>query len=179
MLQVFNLSQVTSALVLISGRQSAQVFVAFSVPAMVLATRWCDEQTERMWNRESGPALNCMSTCLLILAMRPLATAAVYFSDKQCRAELCDARTLGCKFWRRLRGFGAWLLGCASKGRGLRFVRQRRHDFFLYSSSFFLLFLEPMHTRFSALCHPTRACAMLSFVTLLSSHACLDADWCL
>ena len=37
------------------------------------------------------------------------------------RHELCDLRTLGRKFWRRLCGFCAWATGSKSKARGLRF----------------------------------------------------------
>ena len=99
------------------------VFVAFSIPAIVLSTRWCDEQSNRIWDRGSGPAITCWNTCILILSLRSLATAAVYFSDPQCRAELLDVGTLGRKFWGRLCGFCAWAVGHESGGRGLRFDR--------------------------------------------------------
>ena len=61
-----------------------KVFVAFSVPAIVLATQWCSHQSDRVWNRLSGSAVACADMCYLVLSLRPLATAAVYFSDAQC-----------------------------------------------------------------------------------------------
>ena len=53
--------------------------------------------------------------------LRPLATAAVYFWDPQCRAELRDYRTLGRKLWHRLSGLAAWTCGRDDRRRGLRF----------------------------------------------------------
>ena len=85
--------------------------------------QWCDEQSDRIWARASGPAITCWGTCYLILSLRPLATAAVYFSDSQCRAELCDLGTLRRKCWCRLCGFCAWAVGQESSARGLRFDR--------------------------------------------------------
>ena len=73
--------------------------------------QWCDEQSDRIWARASGPAITCWGTCYLVLSLRPLATAAVSFSDPQCRAELLAHRTLRRKVWLRLRGFGRWCCG--------------------------------------------------------------------
>lgn len=107
----------------LSLRDRVQVFVAFAIPAVILATVWCSEESNRVTLRKSGPALDCHSVCYLILSLRPLATAAVYFSDKQCRVELCDVGTLRRKLWRRFCGFCAWVVRRESKGRGLRFSR--------------------------------------------------------
>ena len=106
-----------------SLRDRVQVFVAFAIPAVILATVWCSEESTRVILRQSGPALDCHSVCFLILSLRPLATAAVYFGDKQCRVELCDVGTLRRKLWRRFCGFCAWVMRREAKGRGLRFGR--------------------------------------------------------
>ena len=67
---------------------TAKVFVAFSVPGIVLATQWCGDQSDRVWLRKAGSAADCIDVCYLVLALRPLATAAVYFSDAQCILDL-------------------------------------------------------------------------------------------
>lgn len=99
-------------------------FGAFSIPAILIATSYCAEQTERVDRRESGPALGCYYGCYMVLALRPLATAAVYFRDPQCRAELRDYRTFGRKLWARLSDLFAWVLGREDRRRGLRFNRE-------------------------------------------------------
>ena len=99
------------------------VFLAFSIPAIVMATDYCGEQNDRVETAKSGPELGCTDGCYVALALRPLATAAVYFWDPQCWAELQDYRTLGRKLWRRLSGFAAWACGKEDRRRGLRFDR--------------------------------------------------------
>ena len=96
-------------------------FLAFSIPAIVLATEYCAAQAERVHQAKSGPTLGCYEGCYMVLALRPLATAAVYFWDPQCRAELRDYRTLGRKLWHRLSGLAAWTCGRDDRRRGLRF----------------------------------------------------------
>ena len=99
-------------------------FSAFSIPAIVLATDYCAAQTTRVNARKSGPEMPCFNGCYMVLAMRPLATAAVYFRDPQRRAELLDYRTLGRKLWRRLSEFFAWAFGLEDQRHGFRFNRE-------------------------------------------------------
>ena len=99
-------------------------FGAFSIPAILMATNYCAEQSVRVNDRKSGPALPCYTGCYMVLAMRPLATAAVYFRDPRCRAELLNYRTLGRKLWARLTNVFAWALGREDRRRGFRFNRE-------------------------------------------------------
>jgi len=99
-------------------------FLAFSIPAIAMATEACNAQTHRVHTAKSGPELGCYDGCYAALALRPLATAVVYFWDPQCRAELQNYRALGRKLWRRLSGFAAWTCGKEDRRRGLRFNRE-------------------------------------------------------
>jgi len=100
-------------------------FLAFSIPAIVMATDYCTAETTRVDSRNSGPAIECFMGCYMVLALRPLATAAVYFRDPQCRAELRDCRTIGRKLWRRLSDSFAWAFGLDDRRHGtVRFNRQ-------------------------------------------------------
>ena len=90
------------------------VFVGFSIPAIVMATDWCGNQTN---NAIILGTATCDIVAPAFLALRTLATVCVYFSDPECRAELLDHRTLRRKVWLRLRGFGGWCCG-ATAGDG-------------------------------------------------------------
>jgi len=87
------------------------VFLAFSIPAIVMATDWCDKQTNTATYHGTAP---CDSFTPAFLALRTLATVCVYFCDPGCRAELRNHRTLRRKSWLRLRGFGSWCCGAAA-----------------------------------------------------------------
>jgi hypothetical protein len=87
------------------------VFVAFSIPAIVMATDWCGNQTN---NAIILGTATCDIVAPAFLALRTLATVCVYFSDAGCRAELRDHRKLRRKVWLRARGFGGWCCGAAA-----------------------------------------------------------------
>ena len=119
--QLLNLQKQSCEEVVLPLAPYVWTFGAFSIPAILMATDYCTDQSERVNTRSSGPALPCYTGCYMVLAMRPLATAAVYFRDSRCRAELWDYRTLGRKLWARLSDFFAWALGREDRRRGLRF----------------------------------------------------------
>ena len=81
------------------------VFVAFSIPAIVMATEFCAYRTA---NKQY---VECDILCTFFLSFRALATSGVYFSDEQCRAQLRAPGTLLRKVARRLAGFGGWCCG--------------------------------------------------------------------
>ena len=81
------------------------VFVAFSIPAIVMATDVCARRSS------SQAYVECDILCQFVLSFRALATSGVYFSDAQCRAQLRAPGTLLCKVGRRLAGFGGWCCG--------------------------------------------------------------------
>ena len=70
------------------------------------------------------PIWGFRTVAFTVLAARPIATAMVYFSDKQCRDELLDVGTLSRKFWRRLSAGVRWFTGAADPHAGdrVRFV---------------------------------------------------------
>lgn len=83
------------------------MFVAFAIPAIVMATDYCTAINDE----DSNTMVNCDFMCEMVLSLRTLAIVAVYFADPKCRTELLDHVTLRRKAWRRLRGFGRWCCG--------------------------------------------------------------------
>eukprot|EP00041_Stephanoeca_diplocostata_P019023 m.403415 g.403415 ORF g.403415 m.403415 type:complete len:553 (+) comp21193_c1_seq2:416-2074(+) len=79
------------------GRYVA-VFAVFGVPGALLATDRCASTTTL------GTILRCFAICEMILSLRSLATALVYFTDRQHRVELCNMSELLKLLWRRLTG---------------------------------------------------------------------------
>ena len=95
------------------------VFMAFCVPAIIIATRPCRHA------QADVNSIPCLSVCFTLLAARPVATAGVYFSDKQCRSELLDVGTLRRKLWLRLSNGVLWCAGSERRaGDRVRFVRE-------------------------------------------------------
>lgn len=62
--------------------QYVAVFVAFGVPAALLSTTWCTSITT------DATIPRCFAICEMVLSLRSMATALVYFTDKQHRVEL-------------------------------------------------------------------------------------------
>ena len=87
------------------------MFVLFSIPAIVMATDWCEDQSN---NSELHGTASCDTVAPMFLSLRTLATVSVYFCDPQCRAELLDRATLRRKVWLRLCGCGRWCCGTAA-----------------------------------------------------------------
>jgi len=85
------------------------IFVAFSVPAIVPATTPCEDQTSRHLT------VGCQHVCQMLLALRPIATAAVFFgtgsAGKQNREQLLSGVDLARRVWLRLRNFAWWAVG--------------------------------------------------------------------
>ena len=81
------------------------IFVAFSVPAIVTATTPCEEQTGRHLT------VGCQHICQMLLTLRPIATAAVFFAGGQCRKQLLSGADLARRVWLRLRNFAWWAVG--------------------------------------------------------------------
>ena len=55
--------------------------------------------------------VGCQHVCQMLLALRPLATAAVFFADGQCRRQLLGGALLARRVWLRLRNFAVWVVG--------------------------------------------------------------------
>ena len=85
--------------------QYIAVFVGFSVPAIVTATTPCEVQTSRHLT------VGCQHVCQMLLALRPLATAAVFFADGRCRQQLLGGSELARRVWLRLWNVAAWVVG--------------------------------------------------------------------
>ena len=86
------------------------VFVAFSIPAIVMATDFCTTINDK----DAATMVSCDVICEMVLSLRTMATVMVYFANPQCRGELLDHATLRRKVWLRLRGFGQWCCGTAA-----------------------------------------------------------------
>lgn len=80
-------------------------FLLFAPPAVIIATPWCA-------NDPHWP--NCQFKSSTALALRPVLTVAVFFFDRERRAELLDVGTLRRKVWQRLWGFALWCAGSAT-----------------------------------------------------------------
>ena len=99
-------------------------FLAFSIPAIVMAIDYCGTQNARVNERQSGPELGCFAGCYMVLSLRPLATATVYFLDQQCRAELLgytavyarSSASSGCGSPTFSRGISGWRIGATACG---------------------------------------------------------------
>ena len=93
------------------------MFVLFSIPAIVMATDFCAKNQDAA--RPSADPYPCVLVSQMVLSLRSLATAGIYFANRDRRSELLDLRGLCRKVWRRLR---ADALGCASAASGGRGV---------------------------------------------------------
>lgn len=88
------------------------VFVLFSAPAIVMATDYCAASTD-----DQTIPYRCDIVAQMVLSMRSLATAFVYFCDRDRRDDLCDFRVLCRKVWRRLKADARLCAGTATGGR--------------------------------------------------------------
>ena len=82
-----------------------------------MATDYCAKNTDTAWHDKDPYPCNNVSQ--MVLSMRSLATAGIYFTNRDRRCELRDLRGLCRKVWRRLK---ADALGCASAATGGRGV---------------------------------------------------------
>ena len=89
------------------------VFILFSIPAVIMATDYCVKNEDARY-RDNSP-YPCYNVSQMVLSMRSLATAGIYFTNRDRRSELLDLRGLYRKVWRRLK---ADALGCASAATG-------------------------------------------------------------
>ena len=78
-----------------------------------MATEYC-EKSQDAAHRDNNP-YPCNNVSQMVLSMRSLATAGIYFTNRDRRSELRDLRGLCRKVWRRLK---ADALGCASAATG-------------------------------------------------------------
>ena len=90
------------------------MFVLFSVPAIIMATDYCADSEDR-----HGNPYPCDNVAQMVLSMRSLATALIYFRDRDRRAELFDFRVLCRKLWRRLKADARLCAATATGGRGV------------------------------------------------------------
>ena len=101
-------------------------FVLFAVPAVVMATDYCEDSSKP----ESGK-ISCQHGCEMILALRTLATVGVYYRDKANRDQFRDVAELRRRIWWRLRALvtpaSAQARARSSGGRG-RVVRYAKED---------------------------------------------------
>ena len=93
------------------------VFVVFSVPAIVMATDYCAANEEAAYL--SADPFPCDNTCEMVLSIRSLATALIYFRDCDRRNELLDFRVLCRKVWHRLKADARVCAGTATGGRAV------------------------------------------------------------
>lgn len=99
------------------------VFVVFGIPAVVMATDYCtgqsqieiyeDQPTYKYTNSGAKSTKQCEITCELILALRSLATVAVYYARLERRSELIHPIIVVRKLWSRTRE----LFTCGRHGR--------------------------------------------------------------
>jgi hypothetical protein len=81
------------------------VFVAFGVPACIMATDYCHEHSQISAPADASGLVasitvgKCDVVCELILSFRSIATVAVFFYSREHRNEIYNFRTM----WRRLR----------------------------------------------------------------------------
>ena len=97
------------------------VFVLFSTPAIVMATDACSAETADVGGARNGDDAGCQTYCFMLLAARPIATAAVYFADRECRAQLWSTRTLFRKLWTRIWNSPLFFCTARTKGAGVGF----------------------------------------------------------
>ena len=78
-----------------------------------MATDYCEKNQDAA-HRDNNP-YPCNNVSQMVLSMRSLATAGIYFTNRDRRSELRDLRGLCRKVWRRLK---ADALGCVSAATG-------------------------------------------------------------
>ena len=93
------------------------VFVVFSVPAIIMATDYCAKNEDTA--HRSADQYPCDILSQMVLSMRSLATAMIYFRHRDRRCELLDFGVLYRKVWHRLRADVRWCTGAAT-GDGYR-----------------------------------------------------------
>lgn len=99
------------------------VFVTFGIPACVMATNYCKDESQVTVHLSTGPwdttVGQCDVICELVLAFRSLATVLVYFYPRENRVELFHVRVM----WRRLRTrVAGWFLSSQRRhSSGVRF----------------------------------------------------------
>ena len=79
-----------------------------------MATDSCAKSSDAIDN-----PYRCDNVSQIVLSMRSLATAGVYFSNRDRRSELLDLRGLCHKIWRRLKSDALGCTSAATGGRGL------------------------------------------------------------
>eukprot|EP00035_Acanthoeca_spectabilis_P016995 m.354855 g.354855 ORF g.354855 m.354855 type:complete len:772 (-) comp16596_c0_seq3:195-2510(-) len=111
------------------------VFVAFGVPAIVMATDYCQKHSAAEAHRSEvtyNPSLSygtCDVWCELALAFRSLATVVVYFYQREHRIEVANAKTLGRRLSSRIRrALGANAGTVQFQNEGLEHVRMIPQD---------------------------------------------------
>ena len=95
------------------------VFVVFSVPAIIMATDYCSKNQAAAQQSTSTNPYPCDQVAQLVLSMRSLATAIIYFRHRDRRCELLDFGVLCRKVCRRLRADARWCTGAATGGRAV------------------------------------------------------------
>ena len=89
------------------------VFIVFGVPAILMATDFCQSGSSAHTAHASADHNNdnpditygtCDVWCEFVLAFRSLATVAVFFSSRARRAELANPRNVGMLLLRRVTG---------------------------------------------------------------------------
>ena len=99
------------------------VFVIFGIPACVMATNYCKDESQVTVHVSTGPwdttVGQCDVICELVLAFRSLATVLVYYYPRENRVELFHVRVM----WRRLRTrVAGWFLSSQRRhSSGVRF----------------------------------------------------------
>ena len=93
------------------------VFVVFSVPAIIMATDYCAKNEDTA--HRSADQYPCDILSQMVLSMRSLATAMIYFRHRDRRCELLDFGVLCRKVCRRLRADARWCTGAATGGRAV------------------------------------------------------------
>ena len=100
------------------------VFVLFSTPAIVMATDSCAAETEHVGAVRDGGNAGCQTNCILVLALRPIATAVVYFANRECREQLLSPVTLFQKLVARIKNSPLCFCTGRSKGAGVGFDKE-------------------------------------------------------
>jgi hypothetical protein len=88
------------------------VFIAFGLPAAVMGTTVCEDESV-----EAEHVVSCQHVCEMVLSFRTLATSAVYFSKKECREQLFAFKLLLSKVGGRACGTFLRLAGIAADKR--------------------------------------------------------------
>ena len=97
-------------------------FVLFAVPAVLMASDYCEESSE-----PASGKINCQHACEMVLALRTLATVWVYYRNKASRDQLRDIAELRRRIWWRLRALTKQVSAVArpgSRGRAVRYAKE-------------------------------------------------------